>query len=153
MAVQLFQWLSVLFLALAIIPAGAHLFELPNKIGLSQADYFVVQQIYSGWALLGIVEIGGIVTTLIFTLLLMRRAEPYGFALASFVLAAVNLAIFFTWTFPANQATTNWTVVPANWDLLRTQWEYSHAINALVMFAAFACLMIAVARHLSHKAA
>jgi hypothetical protein len=37
--------------ALALVPAGAHLFELPNKIGLSQDRYFIVQSIYRGWAL------------------------------------------------------------------------------------------------------
>ena len=32
--------------ALALVPAGAHLFELPNKIGLAQDQYFIVQSIY-----------------------------------------------------------------------------------------------------------
>jgi hypothetical protein len=34
---------------------------------------------------------------------------------------------------------------------LRAQWEYSHAVNALVIFAAFACLLVAVSRHLSYR--
>jgi hypothetical protein len=46
------------------------------------------------------------------------------------LLIAVNLAIF-VWTFPTNQATNNWTVVPKNWNALRIQWEYSHAANAV----------------------
>ena len=45
-------------------------------------------------------------------------------------LIVANLAIFFVWTFPANQATNNWTVVPKNWNKLRIQWEYSHAAHA-----------------------
>ncbi|HEV8657074.1 MAG TPA: hypothetical protein VGS96_00470 [Thermoanaerobaculia bacterium] len=36
----------------------AHLFELPNKIGLSRDDYPTVQQIYRGWALAGILVLG-----------------------------------------------------------------------------------------------
>ena len=36
----------------------AHLFELPNKIHLSREDYLTVQQIYRGWALLGIAHSG-----------------------------------------------------------------------------------------------
>ena len=34
--------------------AGAHLYELSNKLALSKSDYFVVQGIYSGWWLVGL---------------------------------------------------------------------------------------------------
>jgi len=33
----------------------AHLLELPKKIKLSAEDYLIVQQIYRGWSLLGVV--------------------------------------------------------------------------------------------------
>ncbi|MEE1613680.1 hypothetical protein [Microvirga sp. CF3016] len=42
--------------------------------------------------------------------------------------------IFFTWTFPANQATANWTIsrtIGARCEA----WEYSHAANAVVMLS------------------
>src|SRR4029077_5854020 len=52
----------------------------------------------------------------------------------------------FHWTFPTNQATSNWTVVPKNWNELRIQWEYSHAVNAVVMFVALACVVVSVLR-------
>jgi hypothetical protein len=42
--------------ALALVPGGAHLFALPNKISLSESDYFIAQSAYRGWALLGIVS-------------------------------------------------------------------------------------------------
>lgn len=61
-------------------------------------------------------------------------------ALGAFVLMAATLAIFFAWTFPANQATANWTSVPANWQALRTHWEYAHAAGAVLTFVAF-CLV------------
>ena len=54
--------LSVLFTALALVFGGAHLFELPHKIGMSAADYLTVQQIYRGWQLAGIVVVGQVVS-------------------------------------------------------------------------------------------
>lgn len=39
--------------AIALGPALAHLLELPNKINLPKDGYFIVQQIYAGWSLLG----------------------------------------------------------------------------------------------------
>jgi len=51
----------------------------------------------------------------------------------------VTLAVFFAWTYPANQATGNWTSAPENWEQLRTDWEYSHAANAMITFLALLC--------------
>jgi hypothetical protein len=133
----------VQFLALvliALVPAGAHLFELPNKIGLPQDQYFIVQQIYRGWALFGSILFGALGASLALTILLRRHGAAFWLALAGFTLIAATLAIFFTWTYPANQATSNWTVAPPNWAELRVQWEYAHAANAVLTFAAF-CLI------------
>jgi hypothetical protein len=64
-------------------------------------------------------------------------------ALAGFVLVALTLAVFFTWTYPANQETANWTVAPENWQALRTQWEYAHATNAVLTFVALCSVTLA----------
>jgi hypothetical protein len=63
---------------------------------------------------------------------------------AAFLGLALSLVIFFTWTYPANQATNNWTTIPANWEQLRREWEYSHAANALVTLASFCALALSV---------
>jgi hypothetical protein len=123
---QTVRFLAVILTALALVPAGAHFFELPNKIGLSQEEYFTVQRTYRGWALYGFVLLGAIGADLVHAILI--RDEPYAFwlALLAFLLMVSSLVIFFIWTYPANQATSNWTVAPANWVSLRTQWEFSH---------------------------
>ena len=92
---------------------------LPNKMAMAQAAYFVAQQIYARWVLFGIVLCGALVANLAHAIVLRKLGRPFGYALASFLLIAANLAIFFVWTFPTNQATNNWTVVPKNWNALR----------------------------------
>jgi hypothetical protein len=52
--------------------------------------------------------------------------------------------IFYLFTFPANQATGNWTNLPENWQELRRQWEYSHAVSACLYFVALAALTLSV---------
>ena len=52
------QLAAIVLTAIAMAAGWAHLLELPNKIGLSWDDYLTVQQIYRGWALLGVVVIG-----------------------------------------------------------------------------------------------
>jgi hypothetical protein len=134
---EVVQFLALVLTALALVPSGAHLFALPNKIGLAQDQYFVVQNIYRGWALFGIVLFGALIANLALALMLRGRGTPFVLALVAFFSIALSLAIFFIWTYPANQATHNWTTVPANWEQLRWQWEYSHAANALITFVAF----------------
>jgi hypothetical protein len=137
------QFLAIVLTALALVPAGAHLFELPNKIGLAQEPYFIVQSIYRGWALFGIVLFGALAANLWLTIVLRRQGAPFWLALAGFLLVALTLAVFFTWTYPANQATANWTVAPESWQTLRTQWEYAHATNAVLTFMALCSVTLA----------
>jgi hypothetical protein len=138
------QFLALVLTALALVPGGAHFFELANKIGLGQEHYFVVQSIYRGWALFGIVLFGALAAN--FALVWMLRGEgvPFRFALTAVLCIAATLAIFFTWTYPANVATGNWTAVPANWQELRRRWEFSHAANFIITFVGFASLTLAV---------
>jgi hypothetical protein len=136
MGLRVAQFVAIVFTALALVPAGAHLAELLNKIHLAQEEYFVVQSIYRGWALFGIVLFGALAANLILAVLLRRQRAPFWLAFLAFLLVAATVAIFFTWTYPTNQATSNWTVVPANWQELRTTWEYAHATNAVLTLIA-----------------
>jgi hypothetical protein len=65
-----------------------------------------------------------------------RQRGPFWLALAGFVIMAGALAIFFTWTCPADQATSNRTAVPPDWQELRVRWEHPHPANAALTFAA-----------------
>jgi len=129
--------------ALAFVPVGAHLFELPNKIGLSEQHYFVVQSIYRGWALFGVVIFAAIAANLTVAATLWHKGRPFWPSFAAGLLLAATLLVFFEWTYPANLATNNWTVVIADWKALRTQWELSHGVNALLTFIALCCAALA----------
>ena len=95
MALQLIQFLAIILTALALVPSGAHLAALPNKIAMAQAAYFVSQQIYAGWALFGIVLFGALAANLAHTIVLRRLGRSFSFALASFLFIAAGLVIFF----------------------------------------------------------
>ncbi|WP_119301204.1 DUF1772 domain-containing protein [Dongia deserti] len=139
MATKTFQFVATILTALALVPAGAHLIELPAKIDMPEQPYFVVQQIYRGWALFGVVILAAMFANFASAFLARRNARQFWLSMTAGLLIAAMLAIFFAWTFPANQATANWTSAPEDWEQLRTQWEYSHAVNAFVTFAALLC--------------
>jgi hypothetical protein len=51
--------------------------------------------------------------------------------------------VFWVYTYPANAATYNWTVLPESWQALRARWEYSHAAGAIFQLGSFAALVVA----------
>jgi hypothetical protein len=138
------QFVALILTAFALMPAGAHFFSLPNKLHLAKDDYFIVQSIYRGWALFGVVLIGNLVA--LGALAFVQRAQtvPAILVLISLGCQGLTLVIFFTFVFPANQATANWTEIPVNWEVLRRSWEYGHAASAVVAFVGFCALVAAV---------
>ena len=141
MSLPIVHTLSLVFVALLLGPSLGHLFELPNKVGLSRQDYLTVQQIYRGWALFGFVVGAALFCTLGLTVQLWSRSRPARSALTAFLCLVGTQVIFWTWTYPANVATDNWTILPDGWTNLRAQWEYSHAAGAGLNFAAFLALI------------
>ena len=139
MAIKAIQFLAVVLTALTLLPVGAHLMAFPAKIAMPEHPYFVVQQIYRGWAWAGAVIFLAIFANFLAALLTRDRPGKWRLFGAAAALIASTLAVFFAWTFPANQATGNWTSAPENWEQLRTQWEYSHAANAAITFLALLC--------------
>lgn len=117
---RLLLFLSLVFCALALVPAGAHLAELANKISLPAAQYLTVQQIYAGWALFGIVVIGALASTAALAGALWRQGEPYGLALGAFLCIGGTQLVFW--------------------------WEYSHAASAVLNLAALLFLAALAAR-------
>lgn len=76
---------AFLFAALALGPAFAHLLELPNKIALPRDHYFAVQTIYNGWALLGIVIFGALLSMLALAIVLRHERGPMIWAAIAFL--------------------------------------------------------------------
>lgn len=70
-------------------------------------------------------------------------SRPFRLSIATVACLVAGLAIFFAFTYPANVATQNWTVAPADWQALRWQWEVSHAVNAALTLTGFCTLALA----------
>ena len=137
---------AIILTGSALVAPAAHLLELPNKIGMGPNDYFVVQRIYNGWWLVGLLLPAALVANIALAVAARRDSTALLLAMFAAALIALNLAIFLVWTQPANAATGNWTTRPENWLDLRRQWEYSHAINAGIMFVAFCATTAAALR-------
>ncbi len=138
------RFISVLFTAVGMAGGLAHLFELPHKISLPAADYLTVQQIYRGWALLGIADVGALVSTLVLAVMVRGNRKMLFLTLTAALCVGLGLVVFFMFTYPVNRQTLNWIMLPDNWLELRRQWEYSHAANAGLFFVGFNALVLSL---------
>jgi hypothetical protein len=124
--------------------AVAHLLELPAKMKLSGSGYLTVQQIYRGWSMLGIVIYAALAATLALAVVVRRQRRALRLVLVAILCIVAAQIVFWTFTFPVNQETTNWTVLPEHWQQLRVRWEFSHAAGAVLQFSALAALVASV---------
>jgi hypothetical protein len=132
---------SILSVTITFASGFAHLLEAYNKMRLPKDEYLVVQQIYRGWALLGIIVFIALIST--FLLTIQTRHQPhFVLNLLSCVCILASLIVFFTLIFPVNQQTKNWEMLPDNWLQLRNRWEFSHITNTILYFIALLMLII-----------
>ena len=144
MWLRVWQALAIVSTALCLVPVGAHLVEMPHKLALEPAEYMVVQRIYAGWALFGIVIVIALVATLVHTVLVRADTAVRWVSLMAFLCLAATQALFWTFTYPVNVATQSWTRLPQPFEEARLQWETSHAAGAVLTLLALVLIVLAV---------
>jgi hypothetical protein len=137
-------FLAIMATLFALAPGMAHVLEMPRKLMLAGDDYFTVQQIYAGWSLFAIVVVLQLAALVLLAWRSSREYYVFRPVLVALLLMAAAQILFWSFTFPANSATSNWTVMPQDWASLRLQWEYSHAGGALCQLLALCCLVWAL---------
>ncbi len=127
-------FVALMATSLALGAALAHAFELPNKMGLGRAEYFVVQTIYAGWNRLAFVlavELAGMLA-----LIFLYRAEPRVLWPVCVALAASGFwrasIVFWVLDLSGQPGDRQLDAADASdcWEALRIQWEYSHLAGA-----------------------
>src|SRR5262249_7609690 len=132
---------------LCLIPAGTHFFELANKMSLSTAEYMTTQKIYAGWSFFGVAIIAAIAFTLTHTVMVGADRTAFLLSLTALLCLVATQAIFWTFTYPMNVATNDWTITPQDFEAVRRQWEYSHAVNAVLTFVALVTITLSAFTH------
>jgi Flp pilus assembly protein TadB len=139
MLVRTLQFLSIILIAVYMVPQAAHLIEYPGKMAMDRESYFAVQQIYSGWSLSAIPLFGAILATLALAFFGRAQRLPMTLAGLASVLMVLVLIVFFMRVAPMNTVTEQWTTLPEAWEPIRAQWENGHAVNAVITFVALVC--------------
>src|SRR5690606_5645101 len=72
------------------------------------------------------------------------RRRAFGLTLLALLAIIADGVVSWTVIRGADAATTGWTYLPGNWQALRAQWEYGHAVGAGLDFLAFVALVLSV---------
>ena len=158
------QIVTLMLVALAMVPAAAHALELPGKMRLSREIYLAVQRIYyPGFTVAGFAEVFSMIAALALVFITPRESAAFGLSLGALVLLLAMHAIYWGITAPVNKiwlkgerlSKTGETffrvnddadeLPPAEWTSLRNRWEYSHVLRAVLVTIALALLASALA--------
>jgi hypothetical protein len=167
--VDVLQVLSLVLVVLAMVPALAHVLELPGKLRLTKDAYFAVQPIYyPGFTVAGISEPIAIIATIILSALTPRGSADFWLTLASLLGLVAMHAVYWLFTHPVNNfwvqgqnlsglGTRFFSVGSGSgqgrqsdtrpaWTDLRDRWEHSHVARAGLAFLSFVALAVAISR-------
>lgn len=156
---------SILLVALAMVPALAHLLEFPGKSRLQKDAYLAVQPIYyPGFTIAGgIGEVGGLISVLAVLLLTPPGTPTFWLRLVALFAMLGMQVVFWLFTQPVNRFWLQGTALgnfgdaffdvasgthrvrpddPEGWKKMRDRWEYSHIVRAALATLAFLLLVV-----------
>ena len=133
--------------ALSLGPALGHLLELPAKMAYEGAVWLRISQtLYATFGTVGAAfEVGAVITTVVLAIL-VRQRPAFGWTILAAVCVVLTHAAYWLLLAPVNATIAGLTLetLPANWMLLRNQWEYTHAARAVLQFIALAALVYSI---------
>jgi hypothetical protein len=140
---------ATLFTALSLAPALAHLLEMPAKLDYDGWLWLTLQQsLYArGFGTVGaFCETAAVVTSVGFAILVRNRGAAFGWTVLGALCVVAAHTSFWIWIAPVTSAIASVSpeALPANWAELRTQWEYTHAVRAILQIVALAALVFSV---------
>lgn len=146
MVLKTVRLISLLLTALAAGVAFCHALELPNKMAMPASTWLNVQKVlYNGFGrILGPVEYGALVATLVVLFLVRKRRTVFVLTLLASLLLVAGLVVWTSFVGPANLRVDTATSVPPDWTQVRNQWEYGHATRAALFVFGLVALILSV---------
>jgi hypothetical protein len=157
------QVVTLLFVAVAMTCALAHALELPGKLRLSRDAYLTVQRVYyPGFTVVGgFGELFALLGAVVLVAVTPQSGPAFGLTVAACIALALGHAVFWVITQPANRywmryqqmspagaaffrTDADTTMVP-DWTILRSRWEYSHVVRAVLFSSALVLVASATA--------
>lgn len=161
--IKVLQILTVILVALAMVPAVAHALELPGKMRLTKDAYFAVQRIYyPGFTMAGIGEPVSSTSTILLLFFTTPGTAAFWLTLVSLIGLIGMQGVYWIVIHPVNkvwvqgeklsglgsgffglgQARAKTGGSAPDWTALRNRWERAHLVRATLVSVSFVALVI-----------
>jgi hypothetical protein len=147
---KVWRFLTIMLTAFSLSLSMAHLLEFPQRMKFDQQLWVrvtVFQEVYKYFGDVGsIFEVGAILTAIVLIFLVRGRGSVFYWTLGGALLLVAAFASWILFVNSANAELARWLTnpVPPDWTSTRNQWEYAHAINALIKIGGLSLLVVSV---------
>lgn len=143
------RFASLLLGALNCGLSFAHLVEMAPKRAMNARDWLTTQQAYRDFGRVARFTLPGQLLATLATLALGRRDRVN--ALLTGISAACTAATVVIWALfnePVNREIVRWNpaALPEDWAARRDQWEFAHAVSALLHIIGLSALIVSALR-------
>ncbi|WP_245912481.1 DUF1772 domain-containing protein [Brunnivagina elsteri] len=127
-----------------------HLLELPQRMQFDRQLWVRVTVFENVYKLFGSVgaafEITAILTAIVLAFLVRKRGSTFYWTLGGAIFLMLAFMSWIMFVAPMNAEFAKWLTnpIPLDWRQYRDQWEYAHAINALIKIIGLSLLVISV---------
>jgi hypothetical protein len=156
--IRTWRFITLMLTAFSLSLSMTHLLELPQRMRFDQQLWVrvtVVENVYKLFGTVGAVfEITAILTAIILTFLVRvgvasqneNRGLTFYWTLGGAILLVLAFVSWIVFIAPMNAEFAKWLTnpIPADWTRYREQWEYAHAVNAVIKIIAVASIAISV---------
>jgi Domain of unknown function (DUF1772) len=148
--IRSWRFITLMLAAFSLSLSMTHLLELPQRMQFDRELWVrvtVVENIYKLFGTVGAAfEITAILTAIILMFLVRNRGSTFYWTLGGAILLVLAFVSWIVFIAPMNAEFAKWLTnpIPADWMRYRDQWEYAHAVNAVIKIIAVGLLAISV---------
>ena len=148
--IRLWRFITIMLASLSLGLSMAHLLELPRRMQFDQQLWVrvtVFENVYRYFGSVGAAfEIGSVLAAIVLAFLVRKHGSTFYWTLGGAILLVLALVSWVIFVSPMNAEFATWLTnpVPPDWTRYRNQWEYAHAVNALLKMIGLSSLVISV---------
>jgi hypothetical protein len=148
--IRTWRFITLMLAAFSLSLSMTHLLELPQRMQFDRqlwVSVTVVENVYKLFGTVGAVfEITAILTAIVLAFLVRDRGLTFYWTLDGAILLVLAFISWIVFIAPMNAEFAKWLTspIPTDWMRYRDQWEYSHAVNAVIKIIALGLLAISV---------
>jgi len=148
--IRTWRFITLMLASFSLSLSMTHLLELPQRMQFDQQLWVrvtVVENVYKLFGSVGAVfEITAIITAIMLAFLVRKQGSTFYWTLGGAIVLVLAFLSWIMFVAPMNVEFAKWLTnpIPMDWMRYRDQWEYAHAVNALIKIIGLSLIVISV---------